>query len=611
MIVSFRIRYTAAWLVAVLFVASASGMAQEEPAPDQEEIFLEQVAVDIVNVEVYVTDKEGNSVTGLTREDFDVTEDGRPVEVVNYYHVSDGVPTGWRSEAPAEGSEQGPDSDSAPDAEPDAEPAGRPASETPPDVVPPVVVPESQRLHMEIYVDNYNIHPLNRNRVFTRLRVFLHDTIQEDDQVSVVSYDRSLHVRQPFTSSPALVNTVLREIEGMSGSAIEREAERATAIKDVFESSSPHTAEFYAKNFAENQYHEVNNTLDAIREMLDSLAGLPGRKMLVHVSDGLPMVPGQDVYQAVQSRFQAITTLGESFSYDLSRRYMQTIALANSNRVSFYTIDAGGLRTQSGMGAENAGINIPLPVARAVEAVRTNNLQDTLIMMANRTGGQYIVNTNDISEGLTRFARDIGNYYSLGYRAPAANRGRYHTIKVTLKDKPKEWRLRHREGYRDKSIEAQLEDSVRAFLVHGYETNPLSVSVDIGSQSVGTDGNFMVPVRIRIPMKNLVLLPRGEFYEGRVRLYFGAADEEGRDAPMQELPLDLRIPASAIDLARQDEVARVIDATMRPGEHKLVVAVRDEISEDRSVVGRFLMVGDPKDREKASGLPPSLDFRKR
>jgi hypothetical protein len=251
-----------------------------------------------------------------------------------------------------------------------------------------------------------------------------------------------------------------------------------------------------------------------------------------------------------------------------------------------------------------------LAVAKAVEGVRTNNLQDTLIMMANRTGGQYIINTNDVSEGLERFARDIGNYYSLGYRAPVADRGRYHKIDVTLKNKPKEWQLRHREGYRDKSIEAQLEDSIRAFLVHGYETNPLAVSVDLGAQSPATDGNILVPVRVRIPMGNVVLLPRGEFYEGRVRLYFGATDEEGRDAPMQELPLDLRIPESSIDLARRDEVARVIDATMRPGPHKLVVAVRDEISEDRSVVGRFVMVGSPENREQNPELPPSLDFRK-
>ena len=592
-------RTTCSSLVALLLLSIVPGIAQEEAALEEPEVFLEQVAVDIVNVEVYVTDKDGNPVSGLTREDFAVAEDGRPVEVVNFYHVVDGVPKGWKqpeSTAESEVTEPAIGEEHVPVFLPQA---------------PEMIVPESQRLHMVIYVDNFNIHPLNRNRVFRSLRVFLHDTIQKGDEAMVASYDRSLHVRQPFTSSPDLVNSVLREIEGMSGSAIERESERAASLKKIYETNSVHTAEFEAKNYAENQYHETNNTLDAVREMLDSLAGLPGRKMLVHVSDGIAMVPGQDLYQAIQSRFSAVTAMGEAFSYDLSRRYMQVIALANSNRVSFYTIDAGGLRTQSGMGAENAVVNYPLAVAKAVEGVRMSNLQDTLIMMANRTGGQYIVNTNDVSEGLTRFASDIGNYYSLGYRAPAANRGRYHKINVTLKNKSKEWQLRHREGYRDKSIEAQLENSIQAFLVHGYETNPLAVSVDLGAQSPTTDGNILVPVRIRIPMGNVVLLPRGEIYEGRLRLYFGATDEDGRDAPMQELPLNLRIPESSIDLARQDEVARVIDATMRPGVHKLVVAVRDEISEDRSVVGRFVMVGSPEYREQNPELPPSLDFRKR
>jgi VWFA-related protein len=556
---------------------------------------VERVAVDIVNVEVYVTDKEGNPISELTREDFEVTEDGRPVEVVNFYHVVDGVPKGWRqpesaveskATEPASGEEQ------VPRLLPEA---------------PELVVPESQRLHMVIYVDNFNIHPLNRNRVFSRLRVFLYDNVKAGDEVMVASYDRSLHVRQPFTSSPDLVASVLREIEGMSGSAIERESERSDAIKAIYETDSLHVAEFQAKTFAENQYHEINNTLDAVREMLDSLAGLPGRKMLVHVSDGLPMVPGQDLYQAIQSRFAAVTAMGEAFSYDLSRRYSQIIAHANSNRVSFYTIDAGGLRTQSGMGAESATINAPLPVARAVEAVRTNNLQDTLIMMANRTGGQYIINTNDVSAGLERFARDIGNYYSLGYRAPTVERGRYHRIEVRLTDESKGWRLRHREGYRDKSLEAQLEDSVRAFLVHGYETNPLGVSIDLEGQSPRSDGNFAVSVRVRIPTESVLLLPRGEFFEGRLRLYFGATDEKGREAPLQEMPLELRIPESSIERARQDEVARVIDATMRPGPHKLVVAVRDEISEERSVVGLFLAVGDVQSLEKdEQALPKAL-----
>jgi VWFA-related protein len=595
MALSSATRSTLSGLAAIFLLLAAPAVGQEDATPAAEETFIEQIAVDIVNVEVYVTDKEGNPVSGLTREDFAVSEDGRPVEVVNFYFVANGKP----------GPQPGPERiEAVESAEQLEDPPPLPLER-----VPEVVVPENQRLHLVIYVDNFNIHPLNRNRVFKRLREFLHDTVERGDEVLVASYDRSLKIRQPFTGSPQIVSEVLREIEGMSGSAIERESERSQAIKDIYETDSLHTAQWHAKNFSENQYHEVNNTLDALREMLDSLAGLPGRKMLLHVSDGIPMVPGQDLYQAIQQRFMDLTAMSQSFGHDLSRRFTQIIAQANSDRVSFYTIDAGGLRTQSGMGAENPAINWSLSAARAVEVVRMNNLQDPLIMMANRTGGQYIINTNDVSEGLERFARDVGNYYSLGYRAPTTERGRYHKIEVRLKDGSKEWRLRHREGYRDKSLEAQVGDSVRAFLVHGYETNPLDVSIELGDQSPAGDGNIAVPVRVRIPMENIVLLPRGEFYEGRLRLYFGATDEDGREAPLQELPLGLRIPESSIERARQDEVARVFDATMRPGPHKLVIAVRDEISEERSIVGRYLTVGNPQDREKDT-LPPALDFRR-
>ncbi len=75
---------------------------------------------------------------------------------------------------------------------------------------------------------------------------------------------------------------------------------------------------------------------------------------------------------------------------------------------------------------------------------------------------------------------------------------------------------------------------------------------DLGQQTPGVDGNFDVAIRIRVPMEKLVLLPGTDFYVGRLRFYFGAVDEEGRDAPLSELPYELRIPAAAIDVARQD-----------------------------------------------------------
>jgi VWFA-related protein len=577
-------------------LAAPSG-AQQQDEGLGEEVFMERVAVDIVNVEVYVRDNEGNPVGDLTREDFLVTEDGKPVEVVNFYRVADGQPAAEFAPAVATPSEE------------------TPAEETPDEIPPPslpprqteeIVVPESQRLHLIVYVDNFNIHPLNRNRVFSRLRVFLRDTLSSGDEVMVASYERSLHIRQPFTSRTEAANAVLFDLEKMSGSAIERESERADALKEIYETNSLHTALFRAKQFSDNQLHEMGNALDALEEMLDSLAGLPGRKMLIHLSDGIPMVPGQDLYQAIQQRFADNTALGEAFTRDMSRRYTRLIARANSNRISFYTIDAGGLRTRSGMGAENPAVDNMTPTSFvAVDGMRTSNLQGTLKMMANRTGGQSILNTNDVTAGLQRVARDFGNYYSLGYRAPMAHRGRYHKIEVRLKAPRKGWSVRHREGYRDKSPVAQMQDSINAFLIHDYTTNPLGVSIALGQQTPAADGRISVPVRVRIPLERIVLLPRGEIYEARLSIYFGATDEQGRDAPMQDLPLALRIPASSVEMARRDEVARVIEATMRPGPHKLVVGVRDEIGEQRSVVGQMLAVGSA-DRPMEQALPEVL-----
>ena len=583
-----------------LLALPLAAQEQEDGAQDdgaQDDVFIESVAVDIVNVEVYVTDKDGNPVGGLTRDEFLVTEDGRPVELVNFYRVADGRPAAEFAPA-VETTPDEPEVEEEPGEEAPSPSRSEPSEE--------VVVPESQRLHLIVYVDNFNIHPLNRNRVFSRLRSFLRDTLRSGDQAMVASYERSLHIRQPFTGRSDAVNQMLFDLEKMSGSAIERESERADALKEIYETESLHTALFRAKQFADNQQFEMENALDALEETLDSLAGLPGRKMLIHLSDGIPMVPGQDLYQAIQQRFSDNTALGEAFTRDMSRRYVRLIARANSNRISFYTIDAGGLRTRSGMGAENPAVNNMNPTAFvAVDRMRSSNLQGTLKMMANRTGGQAILNTNDVSAGLERIARDFGNYYSLGYRAPTSNRGRYHKIEVRLKEPRKDWTLRHREGYRDKTPAARMNDSINAFLVHDYSSNPLGVSIDVGQQTPGAKGNINVPVRVRIPLERIVLLPRGEIYEARLSIYFGATDETGREAPMQDLPLTLRIPASSVEMARRDEVARVIEATMRPGPHKLVVGVRDEISEERSVVGRVLTVGSTQETREQD-LPESL-----
>jgi hypothetical protein len=73
-------------LLAALAATAAPAAAQQQPA-DQPALFVEQVDVNVVNVEVFVTDRQGNRVTGLGRDDFELFEDGEPVEITNVYAI--------------------------------------------------------------------------------------------------------------------------------------------------------------------------------------------------------------------------------------------------------------------------------------------------------------------------------------------------------------------------------------------------------------------------------------------------------------------------------------------------------------------------------------------
>lgn len=66
--------------------------AAQNPPPGA---FFESIDVNVVNVDVFVTDKKGNLVSGLKREDFEILEDKKPVQITNFYAVADG-----KSQAP-------------------------------------------------------------------------------------------------------------------------------------------------------------------------------------------------------------------------------------------------------------------------------------------------------------------------------------------------------------------------------------------------------------------------------------------------------------------------------------------------------------------------------
>jgi hypothetical protein len=295
----------------------------------------------------------------------------------------------------------------------------------------------------------------------------------------------------------------------------------------------------------------------------------------------------QDLYQAVQEKFSGASGMAlEALRYDASRKFQELTSQANANRISFYTIDAAGLRTSSAISAENRTANS----SGLVESLYVSNLQSTLQFMADTTGGRAIFNTNDPAKGLAIVADDFASYYSLGYSPAHSGDGRYH--KIDVRAKRKDLVVRHREGYRDKTVESRMADGVVSALFHDVESNALGITLERGRESRRDDGYFLVPIDVKIPIGNLVLVPHEGGRQARVRISFAAMDSEGGMSEVQDAHVPIEIPEADVARATSQSYVYSLTLLMRQGAQRLAVGVRDEVGAATAFTVRTLRVGN-------------------
>jgi VWFA-related protein len=544
--------------------APGAAEAQTPPEPPVEQ-FFESIDVNLVNVDVYVTDKKGNRVRGLGKADFELREDGKPMAITNFYAVEEGEPVAGEP---------------APAAAPGAAPSAPPAPEA-------SGMPEDQRLHLVIYVDNWNIKPFNRNRVFTGIREMLRSRLTRGDRVMLMTYDREPHVRRPFTSDPVTIASALFEIERLSAQGIQQESERREVLRDIQDARDDTAALIRARSYADSVFNDLSFALDSLKNTVASLAGLPGRKAILYVSDGLPMVAGEDVFQAVQEKFSsASVSMLEARNYDASRRFKELIASANANRITFYTLDAAGLRVSSSVSAENRTADI----SGQTDSVHWSNIQSSLRMLADETGGVAILNSNEPTKALERVAGDLRNFYSLGYTPAHSGDGRYHEVDVRVKGR-KDLEVRAREGYRDKTVDSRMSDGVTSALFYDVESNPLGIVVVPGEQTRRDDGHYLVSIKVRIPIGKLVLVEQGEMHRARLRVFVAAMDERGNLSEVQQSAVPVEVPGAELAAALGKEWVYTVSLVMRSGPQRLAVGVRDELGQTSAFAIRTLNVG--------------------
>ena len=586
-------------LSALLLVAWTPAFSASPPA---EPSFGGAVEVNVVNVDVYATGKDGHRINGLDKGDFELLEDGKRVAISNFEVVV--------ASAPQAG--------------------GVPAGSAPPGAAVTLEDP----LSLVVYFDDFNIRPPHRARVLKQLGEFLAHQLAPGDRVMLVTEDLGLNVRVPFTSDPAAVAKGLREIGTLAAHGDESDRDRSQAFRSIMTLQQasledpvdpipcPQNIVTPAHSYAASRRNEVLRTISSLTVLVNSLSGVPGRKALLHVSDGLPLNPGEELFQvllelcgglgdsglgkvsadpsdpnatydarsiglkAYQAASQAML---DAQGYSVAKNLQALAAHANAHRVTLYTLQASGLQ---GTAASDASVG---PEERLLQApsigrsLRMNH-QSSLQLLADETGGRSILDANDVLPDLARMKEDFSSFYSLGFTPAHASDGREHKIEVRAK-RPGV-RLRYRQSYRDKPAFEKVVDRTLAALYYGIEDNPLGIAVEIGDITPAEGGQYAVPVRLKIPLFKLAILNHEETFQGKLRLLVATRDAAGGTSPMRQVEVPLNIPRKEVLNALGQYYIYTLTLKMKPGVQHVAVAVRDEIAAATSYLSRPVTVGE-------------------
>ena len=356
------------------FEQQRNSLPQKTASPSSEDGTI-RVFVELVEMDVIVTDRKGHHVTDLRKEDFEVLQDGKPQEIQSLSYQ-------WVQPPTVDLQGEDPASQAAPDS------AATPASTS---------NPVLQRRLIAVVVDELGIDLRDLSQIRTGLEEFVDKQVQANDLVAFVRAGVGADGIS-FTSDKALLRKALDKIK-YNPSSRPGLNHNTLVARDTVSGSSP--------------FRQANLTLYTLDTLLNTVAmmeNLPFRKSVVFISGGLPLVYYSKIDRDIRSTMRRLTDACHRAS------------------VIIYSIEAEGLRMLS---QYNADSELP----RRGGGVR--NGLDGRFDLAEQTGGVYFQSRNSPHIATHRILRDLQGYYLLAYTrnspSPQAVNRRIDKIKVKVK----------------------------------------------------------------------------------------------------------------------------------------------------------------------------------
>jgi VWFA-related protein len=379
------------WLVPLALTASAFAQ-QTPPAPP-----VIRINVNLVQVDAVVTDSRGNPVTDLKIEDFEVLQDGKPQTITNFEFV---------------------DIRSAIIRRTILQPPGAPGQRGRGGVAPPpptrVLRPQQIRRTIALVVDDLGLSFDSVTRVRDSIRKWVEVEMQPGDLVAVIRTSAGMGSLQQFTGDKRVLNAAIDRIRFHVGRV---GASSFAPLQALAPAGTPDTAVFDQ----ELAVRYTSGSMGAIQYVVQGLRDVPGRKSLILFSESMRLMFPDGRNSEVEERLRRLSDA------------------ANRSSVVIYGVDPRGV-VYTGLTAEdNVGGRTPQQIAQ-ISSNRTTQLlfsREGMETLAERTGGLFNANNNDITAMLRQAADDGNGYYLLGYQPEATTfrdgAGQFHSIRVRVK----------------------------------------------------------------------------------------------------------------------------------------------------------------------------------
>lgn len=416
-------------------------VASQEAAPGQSPEMVLKVTTRMVVVDVIVRDKKDQGVPDLEAADFTVREEGVEQKISAFSFRRPGSAA-----------------------------ASVPASTTPPNLFRNLPRFQANSALNVILLDGLNTTLLNQAYVRVEMIKFL-EKLPQGQPVAIYALGRKLRLLQDFTTDLSELKKVVQSFKGqgshvlsnptgtsevpmtLQGWAEETASEKAPQFKSQIEG-------FAAETVSNQTDTQIQYTMVALNSLARMLAGYPGRKNLIWITEGIPV----NIFTEVSISMGAAQTtssgptrsLGNPDARERSQRsYNDQLALINNlmadAQVAVYPVDARGLvgpalnnvaNNVSGQGAMG-GLASRMEGAQAEALFQAHsNMRD----IADKTGGKAFFNRNDLDNAVRGDMEDGSTYYTIGYYPQNKDwNGKFRKIQVSVR-RPG-LKLRYRSGY--------------------------------------------------------------------------------------------------------------------------------------------------------------------